>query len=282
MKNYLSIDIGGTKILCIKYTSNFKVLKTIRFNTKQFFEEREPNSLDELFKYISRQFPNVVFEKLGISINCAINNNQITHSSLIGGGEGVNIYGIAKKYIKFKSFSSDNDVINMAKAELAYGYGKINQSFIYVNLGTGIRVVAVENNNILRGSNNMAGEISPMNIWVEEENKYIEADNLLAGKGLKILSRLKTGKSFSPEDIFNEKNGEIIKMYVKYLGNFLVNLSYFYNPNIFVFGGSVTKAANIWLPGIKKYYSEKLPKFMQAQEFEITTLDHPASIGALV
>lgn len=282
MKNYLSIDIGGTKILCVEYSTNFKILKKLRIDTNQFFKTKRVNNLDNLFRYISNQFTDISYEKVGISINCAIKDNAIIYSSLINGGEGVNIYRIAKKYIKFEKFSSDNDVVNMAKAELIYGYGKVNKSFAYINLGTGIRVVTVENGNILRGFNNMAGEVSPMPIWIQERNQLITADNLLAGKGLKKLNNLQNGIDLSAEEIFKEGNKKILNIYIKYLGDFIVNLTYFYNPGTFVFGGSVVKAADIWLSCVKKQYLKKIPKFMQASNFKITSVCDPASIGALI
>ncbi len=282
MKKFLSIDIGGTKILCVEFTKSLEIIKEIRLDTTILFKHKNLNDLKNLFVLIANEFGGSRYEKLGVSINCAIMNNRIIYSSLINGGNGVDISSIANKYLNYKSFDSDNDVICMAKAEKLYGYGKKHNSLVYINLGTGIRVVAIENGIILRGSSNMAGEISPMDIWSYEKKQFETADNLLAGKGLKSLSIYKTGKILPPEEIFDGKHNDIVIMYVNYLSNFIVNLSYFYNPELFVFGGSVTKSAESWLPQVTKNYSKKLPKFMQAREFKITTINHPASIGALI
>ena len=56
----------------------------------------------------------------------------------------------------------DNDVHAAALAELRWGIGKESTDFIYLNVGTGIAAGLVFNGQLLRGTQNYAGELGHM------------------------------------------------------------------------------------------------------------------------
>ena len=60
------------------------------------------------------------------------------------------------------SVTLDNDVHAAALAELRWGIGKESTDFIYLNVGTGIAAGLVFNGQLLRGTENYAGELGHM------------------------------------------------------------------------------------------------------------------------
>lgn len=282
-KNYLSIDIGGTKILIIIYSSIFKILRKKIYKTSSVFVKKDISDLSNLFSTIANKFGND-FKRVGISFNCAINNNWIFYSSLLGGQVSLNIKNFSAKYFNFEEFVSDNDVVCMAKAENLFGYGKKYKNFVYVNLGTGIRVAAVESGKILRGYKNLAGEISTLKIWVEEINRSLEADEMMAGKGLKNLSLILENKGVNINKVYfkNKNNTKIINLYSKYLANLFIIISQFYNPEIIVLGGSITKSYKYWFNKLKQYYYLNCRSIFLVKDIFISQIKYSASLGAIL
>ena len=279
--NQLSIDIGGTKIRVVVYSVNFKILKQKLYKTEDLFKQYKPRELDILLKGIREAFGSN-FDKVGISINCLLHKNHVIYSSLLGGKVNINLKKLTEKYFIFKKFNSDNDVVTMAKAELLLGYGKKCKNFLYINLGTGIRLVAVENGVIVRGKNNTAGEISQDEIWVEELNKYIKIDDLISGKGFFLLGLFLQKKKTNAKEALAENNQELIFLFVKYLSKLLTSATYFYNPKIIIIGGSITLSSSKWLKKLKIRYYQDCHPLLAAEKIYLSGIKYPASRGSLI
>lgn len=279
MNTNLSIDIGGTKIRIIEYAADNKILQEQLLKTADFFTGKSKN-LEELLGYLSKIYSSR-YNRIGLSINSWIYKHAILYSSLMGGETNINVLDVASRYFSFSSFHSDNDVICMAKAENRFGIGQKSSSFLYVNVGTGIRFVAVENNNILRGYRNRAGEISKLPIWVEEFREFIEADSLLAGKGIKNIGG-EIFQTVSEPSRLLQDNIKIRSVYIKNLAKMLFTVSHFYNPEYIILGGSVTKSLALFLVELKKTYLTSSYVRSCAKDILLTELLHPASLGAIL
>lgn len=59
---------------------------------------------------------------------------------------------------------ADNDVHCSTMAEIRYGAGLKAEDFVYINIGTGVAAGLVSEGRLVRGSNNMAGEIGHMTV----------------------------------------------------------------------------------------------------------------------
>lgn len=282
MNNSLSIDIGGTKTRIIVYASTFQIIKELVLPTDDYLQKKGQSDLENLFNKIKQEVANLKFHTLGISFNCAIQNNTIVYSSLLGGGEGIHLDTLAKKYFNYQRFSSDNDVFCMAKAENKFGIGKKFPTYLYINLGTGIRAVFVENNQIIRGFKNLAGEVSQTKIWVDELGSYEIADELVTGKGLSRLALKMLDQKLTAKEIFEQRKEQVIKIFSKYLVNFLVQLSYVYNPEVIIFAGSIVNSAEQWLPEVREGYLATGPGLLLAKDLIISEVENPASIGAVI
>lgn len=281
MNSSLSIDIGGTKIRVMLYDRNYNVLRKIDLCTGDYFVKHKPNELAKILNEINRIVDQKKFDKVGFSIKGHIKNNILVYATLLGGRADINLCTLAKKYFLFNDFSADNDVICMAKAELKFGAGVSTNSFVLVNLGTGLRIVAVDNKQIIRGYSNVAGEVSLEKHWVPTlaaNKSYME---LLSGSGISSLTKTSGRSELCPEDFF-KIGGPLLDLYLTALSDFLQTISSFYNPEKIVFCGSLTKSAKHWLNKTKKLYKNVALPFFLADELLISKVEYPASLGALL
>lgn len=282
MKRHLSIDIGGTKVRCVIYSSSYKIIKEFSLPTQEYFHEQGVSDLESLLTIIKANLHDNYFDRLGVSINCAIKDNKIIYSSLLAGAGGLNLHEVVKKYFRFNTFLSDNDVRCMARAEKEFGIGRKYSNFLLINLGTGIRLVSVDNKTVYNGSNNLAGEISLSKIWVEEISDYISADFVTSGKGIANLSKIIFNKDQTAKEAFQNKDTEVIELFIKYLTKLILDATFMYNPEAIIFTGSLIKSKNMWLPKLKRNYLSFRTSFLIAKKITTSGLAHPASLGAIL
>lgn len=282
MNSHLSIDIGGTKVRVVIYSDKLDILEEHLLETRSFFQQRGINDLENMFDGIKKILNKDSFKKIGISFNGAIVNNNIVYNSLLGGKVNIDLKKIAEKYFRFNVLQAYNDVVAMTHAEIKSGVGKTYANFLYVNLGTGIRVAYVENGQIIEGTHGFAGEISPLDIWVEEVNQYIKADYLVSGKGVANLSKLLLDKDLTSKEVFEQNLSEIIEIFSKYLSKFFTQASYFYNPKVIVIGGSLTNSSSKWLDKVQQLYFKQNYTFLLAENIIISQISYPASLGAIL
>lgn len=278
----LSIDIGGTKVAVIVYGQDLTATSKIDLPTSEFLQGNGESDLHTLFAHLATLLSQHEFDTVGISMKSALHNNHIHYSSLLKNTGPINLQPIVEQYFTYKNLQSDNDVCCMANAEMKLGVGQHTNSFLYVNLGTGIRIVYVENNTIIRGFNNLAGEISGQQVWVQETNSYWKLEELLGGMGLPKLSQAILGQEHHGEAFFQHEDQRLVTVYTSYLAQFLHTVSFFYNPEIIVFGGSLTKSADMWLNKTKEKYFAFRPNFLLSKDICISSVQHPASLGAIL
>ena len=71
---------------------------------------------------------------------------------------------------------------------------------------------------------------------------------------------------------------EVAEQFGKYLGTALANISAIVDPEVFVIGGGVSKAGDVLLDYIKKYYTETAFHGCRETRFELATLGNDAGI----
>lgn len=262
---YLSIDIGGTKIRAIEYHKNFLIKKVLNFKTSNFFKEKIKQNFNNLLTYLSSLFKEK-YVVLGLSINSLVKNNIVEYWSLVGGITNINLKSECSKYFYFKKFISDNDVICAAKAEVKFGLGKKYKNFAFLNLGTGVRIVNVENKIILRGFQNLAGEISVLPIYNQTIKKIISLEEIIGGRYLE--------KNY----LSKKKN---LKKYISDLNYLFQLITVFYNPEIIVIDGGVVNHLKKFLKEINLNYLKTLPRFFLSKKIVLSKLKYPSSLGAV-
>jgi glucokinase len=175
----------------------------------------------------------------------------------------------------------------MAIAEGKFGQGQGVGSFVLLNLGTGIRISACCEGKIIRGHGGNAGEICQKQIRVSElGDKIYPVDDFISGKGIANVYAEISGKNLCAREIFeavayDKKAQEAVALFAKYLSEFLIEICYFYDPEMIIINGSLKKAAHIFLPEVIRRYEQNTSIFFQAKKIEISSLESGPCLGVV-
>ena len=193
-----------------------------------------------------------------------------------------------------------NDANMAALGEYWQGGGKSYQNIVMITLGTGVGGGIIINGKMLSGVNGAGGEIGHMPIDPEEQDvcncgkkgcleQYASATGIvrLANRALQASDKpsvLREAKYVSAKEIFDAaKSGdnlalELMEEHGKRLGYALASVACVVDPEAFVIGGGVSKAGNILLNTVKKYYQEYAFHACRNTEFCLATLGNDAGM----
>jgi glucokinase-like ROK family protein len=162
----------------------------------------------------------------------------------------------------------DNDVNLAALGELWFGAGQNVQDMILITLGTGIGAGVILDGALYRGSKEASGEIGNMIPGREFLGKNYQdfgaLESVASGTGIAARARDLLGSQRSPqelldltsEDVFEAaRKGEawawsIINETVDYLAVAIANLVSFFDPELVVLGGGVSRSADMLITPI--------------------------------
>lgn len=278
-KKYICFDIGGTKIL--------KAVVEIRRGKHKFLEiEEEKNPRKEekikniLLDYSQKSRKKYWAKKIAISAAYIVYPDE----KLVSQGKAC--YGIDLFDLKFLikagfSVRVENDGRCFALGEYKFGKGKNAKSLFSMTLGTNIGGGFVFSGKNFRGSHGSAIEISYMNFI--HENRWSDWDDFCAGEGIERLYKKKTGKYLSAENIFmlagkkDKEANKIISIATEMLGMGIANIANILDPEIIIFGGSVSRQKEY----IKKAALMARNKMMNKKanyKFAISTLGNKANL----
>jgi glucokinase len=178
--------------------------------------------------------------------------------------------GIENKHIKIKI---DSDRACYILGEVWKGNARGCRDAIFLSVGTGIGAGILANNQVLRGTGDIAGAIGWMGLCKPFHEKFISCgcfEYNASGEGLvkvatemskkdafkkSILNAENTG-SFIAKDIFDgydkgdELAGAVINNAIEYWGMAVANLVSLFNPEKIIFGGGVFGPALKFLDAI--------------------------------
>lgn len=197
-----------------------------------------------------------------------------------------------------------NDANVAALGETWQGGGKGYSDVVMVTLGTGVGGGIVVDGKIVAGANGAGGEIGHIMMNEDETDvcgcgksgcleQYASATGIvrMAKHMLDEDNRdsvLRTMNDISAKDIFDAaKSGdEVAKSLVdalgKMLGTALANVACVVNPEVFVIGGGVSKAGNILIDVIQKYYKERTFHACRGAKFTLASLENDAGMYGCV
>lgn len=193
-----------------------------------------------------------------------------------------------------------NDANMAALGEYWQGGGKSYQNIVMITLGTGVGGGIIINGKMLSGVNGAGGEIGHMPIDPDEQDvcncgkkgcleQYASATGIvrLANRALQASDKpsvLREAKYVSAKEIFDAaKSGdnlalELMEEHGKRLGYALASIACVVDPEAFVIGGGVSKAGDILLNTVKKYYQEYAFHACRNTEFCLATLGNDAGM----
>ncbi|MEG1847933.1 MAG: ROK family glucokinase [Lachnospiraceae bacterium] len=192
-----------------------------------------------------------------------------------------------------------NDANVAALGEMWRGGGQGHKNLVAVTLGTGVGGGIIINGHILTGINGSAGEIGHVHVEDAETEvcccgnkgcleQFSSATGIvrLAKRTMEATQKatILSTEQLSAKSVFDAvKAGdevaiEIAEQFGAYLGKALAVVAGVIDPEIFVIGGGVSKAGEVILTYIKKYYIPNVFVGSRNAIFALATLGNDAGI----
>jgi glucokinase len=194
-----------------------------------------------------------------------------------------------------------NDANVAALGEMWKGGGRGYDSIVMVTLGTGVGGGVILGGKILTGAKGAGGEIGHIKVEDGETDtcgcgghgcleQYSSATGIvrMAKKDMVPDSSLAKIETLTAKDIFDcAKAGDAyalstVDKCVKYLGTALANVAQVIDPEAFVIGGGVSRAGDIILKNVEKYYNENVIYALRGKTFHLAELGNDAGIYGAV
>ena len=214
---------------------------------------------------------------------------------------GWGVFNVEKEMTTLTGFKAKagNDANVAALGEMWQGGGKGYSDIVMVTLGTGVGGGVIIGGKILTGINGAAGEIGHIRMKDDEEfacgcgnkgclEQYASATGLvrLAKRYFEKNTKnsILTGKEITAKEVFDAAKAgdaaalEITEEFGAYLGQALVNLAATVDPAVFVIGGGVSKAGDILLDIVRKYFYDHAFYGNQKTKILLATLGNDAGI----
>ena len=160
MKEYMGIDIGGTKCAVVRGDENGTILEKIRFQT----EDRE-TTLHKLFE-AAEQLLTEDTVSIGVSCGGPLDSKKglILGPPNLPGWDCVPITDMLSEHFGKRAYLQ-NDADACALAEWRFGAGKGSQNLIFLTFGTGMGAGLILNGRLYSGACGMAGEAGHVRLY---------------------------------------------------------------------------------------------------------------------
>lgn len=272
LKQKLGIDLGGTNIrLGLVSKDNIEKLITKKISSK----ESENVILEEIISSINEIFnPNV--EGIGIGVPSIVNINEgiVYEVHNIPSWREVHLKKILESQFHVPVYIN-NDVNCFVLGEKYYGKGKNYQNIVGLALGTGLGGGIIANGKLYSGNNGGAGEFGLMKYKDQNYEYYCSGQFFREVYNINGEDVFEQAKQNIPEAI------SILEQFGEHIGNLINSIMYALNPEIFIFGGSVSSAFDFFkasmLNQIDKY---EFKTQLNDVKFEKSELEHAAVLGA--
>ena len=192
-----------------------------------------------------------------------------------------------------------NDANVAALGEMWKGGGEGFKDLVVVTLGTGVGGGVIIDGKVVAGCSGGGGEIGHIHIEDNEDEscgcgnkgcleQYTSATGIvrLANRRLKKDDKdsvLRNGEVTAKTVFDAVKAGdplamEIAEEFGRYLGKGLAIIAGVTNPEVFVIGGGVSKAGNVIIDYVQKYYKQYVFHASRDAKFKLATLGNDAGI----
>ena len=303
MKKYLvGIDIGGTTVKLGLFDLNGELLDKWEIETRK--TEKGRYILSDIAKSIDSILSKKNINKnevkgVGVGVPGPVKDNGAVVGCVNLGWPVFNVEKSLEEILNLP-VKVANDANIAALGEMFKGGGNGYENMIMVTLGTGVGGGVIINGQILAGNNGAGGEIGHITVNPHEKEscncgrkgcleQYTSATGIVKiAKEILVKedydSNLRNIENITAKDIFDlAKNNDklalkIVEKFSNILGRALANISIICNPEVFVIGGGVSKAGDILLDNIKKYYLENAFHATVDTQFKLATLGNDAGI----
>ena len=303
MKKYcFGIDVGGTTIKCGLFSTDGNLLDKWEITTRT--EENGVHILPDIAEAINQKIEDRGLTKneiegIGLDIPGPVNEKGVCMLAVNLHWGQVNIVREMEKMTGIRT-KALNDANAAALGECWKGGGAGHKNLIMVTLGTGIGGGVVVEGKVIAGAHGSGGEIGHVHV-TEELNEPCNCGNVgcleqvASATGIVRLAKMQLdqnpdqpsvlrGKAFTAKDVWDavkagdEAADAIAEKFGLYLGRALAAFACVTDPEIYVIGGGVSKAGNVILDYVQKYYRQYAFPGCKDAAFALATLGKDAGI----
>lgn len=302
MKYCFGIDVGGTTVKLGLFDTEGTVIDKWEIKTRS--ENGGVNVLPDIAEAVKGKMEEKGIETAdvvgaGIGVPGPVTSDGYVNKAVnLGWNEKFNVEEKLSSLLGLP-VKAGNDANVAALGEMWKGGGAGAENVVFVTLGTGVGGGIIIGGKIVTGSHGAGGEIGHIHVEDNETDscgcgnhgcleQYASATGVvrIANKLLKETEEatvLRNGE-VSAKTIFDAvKAGDafaikVAEQFGKYLGTALANISAIVDPEVFVIGGGVSKAGEVLLDYIKKYYVPTVFHGCRETRFELAKLGNDAGI----
>ena len=300
-KYCFGVDVGGTTVKLGLFSTEGTLLDKWEIKTRT--EEGGTLILPDIADSILAKMNEKGIDKadvagVGVGVPGPVDKDGIIHNAVNLGWGTFSVKEALQKVIDMP-VAVGNDANVAALGEMWQGGARGYQDVVLATLGTGVGGGIIVQGKILNGSIGAAGEIGHIHVEDNETDscgcgnvgcleQYASATGVVRLANKKLAScdtpSVLRGIEVTAKDVWDAvKAGDALAIEVAdqfgwYLGRAFANIGNVVNPEIFVLGGGVSKAGNILIEYVKKYYKPYAFHASREVLFGLVTLGNDAGI----
>ena len=281
MKNYLTIDIGGTDIKygVINDTENLLFTSSIPTETIKG-SKFVIHKIIDLYEDLNKKYN---LHGLAISSTGVIDDktNSLIAPPTMPGWDTINFKRDLKSLNTLISVENDVNCMALCEQHLIENNKRIPCLFA-MTIGTGIGGSIFINGKIHKGSLFSAGEIGKTLISNDKTSfENIASTSALVKQSKKIYPDISTGIDvFTLYDKNDAKIVELVNKFYYNLARGIINIIYILNPNIIIIGGGITNRGNTFLDELKIHINNLIDPYYLGK-FEIKLAKNKNNAGLI-
>ena len=302
MKYGFGIDLGGTtvKIAYFDETGNMLDKWEIPTVTDNGGAQILPDIAASIRHYIDgHQLNETAILGLGIGVPGPVNAKGVVNKCV---NLGWGVFNIADELCKLTGFpvKAGNDANVASLGEMWMGGGKGYDNVVMVTLGTGVGAGVIIGGKMVHGTNGAGGEVGHMKVDETETEvcgcgktgcleQYTSATGVvrLTKRGLaagNVETSLTKLDEITCKDVFDAaRDGDafaasIVEKFGQVLGGTLANVAAVVDPQVFVIGGGVSRAGDILIDVVVKYFKAKAFHACENTKFALASLGNDAGM----
>lgn len=304
MKYCFGVDVGGTTVKIGLFQTDGKIIDKWEIKTRT--ENHGEAILPDIAKSLAGKLDEHKLEQddikgIGIGVPAPVNSDGIVQNTA---NLGWGYKEVKREMEELMALPTEvgNDANTAALGEMWQGAGAGEKNMIMVTLGTGVGGGVIVDGRPIVGNNGAGGEIGHFCVNYEEKEhcgcgKTGCLEQYASATGIARLARMRLMKNqdesilrktpleeITAKTVFDAlKEGdkaaeEIVEEFGAYLGHGMANLAVVADPAVIVIGGGVSKAGDILLGYVEKYFQEKAFFANKNTKFILAELGNDAGI----
>ena len=304
MRYCFGVDVGGTTVKMGLFQTDGTIVDKweIKTRTENHGSAILPDIAESLQKKTEEyHIENSMMDGIGIGVPAPVSSDGVVQNTA---NLGWGYKEVKREMEELTGLQTEvgNDANVAALGEMWLGAGKGQPNMIMVTLGTGVGGGVIVDGRPITGSGGAGGEIGHLCVNYQEEDrcgcgKTGCLEQYASATGIARLARIRLVRNNDPsilrkcpmeelsaKTVFDAlKEGDkvaekIVEEFGSYLGRAMANVAAVTDPAVIVIGGGVSKAGNVLIPYVEKYYQEKAFFANKHTKFILAELGNDAGI----